>query len=207
MRRVPDFDELVGDSLPPDERERLQRMHDLLVLTGPPPQLSPRTEAGPTLLMRLGRSRRQLRRGAALLAAAVATLLLAFLGGFIAGHRGGNERAVGQLIRLAGTREAPTALAALWIAPSGSAGNWPMQLFERGLPQLPQGGLYEVYLVRKGRLYASCGSFLVTSRARAVSVSLNAPYRPRRGDTWVVTREHAQRDGHDASTIVLHPTT
>jgi hypothetical protein len=207
VRRVPDFDELVGGSLPPDERERLQRIHDLLVLTGPPPQLSPRTEAGPTLLMRLGRSRRQLRRGVALLAAAVAALLLAFLGGFIAGHRGGNERAAGQLIRLAGTHEAPTALASLRIAPSGSAGNWPMQLSARGLPQLPQGGLYEVYLVRKGRLYASCGSFLITSPARAVSVSLNAPYRPRRGDTWVVTREHVQRDGQDASTIVLRPTT
>ena len=207
MRWVPDFDELVGGSLPPDERERLQRIHDLLVLTGPPPQLSPRIEAGPTLLMRLGRSRRQLRRGVALLAAAIAALLLAFLGGFVAGRRGGNERAVGHLVRLAGTREAPNALASLRIAPDGGAGNWPMQLSARGLPQLPQGGLYEVYLVRKGRLYASCGSFLVTRPGQAVSVSLNAPYRPRRGDTWVVAREQVQRDGHEASTVVLRPTT
>ena len=38
----PDFDELVGgDDLPGPERERLQRVHELLVAAGPPPELPP----------------------------------------------------------------------------------------------------------------------------------------------------------------------
>jgi len=37
--RVPDFDELVGGDVTGDERERLRRAHELLVHTGPPPEL------------------------------------------------------------------------------------------------------------------------------------------------------------------------
>jgi hypothetical protein len=33
----PDFDELVGTDLAPGERERLERVHELLVAAGPPP--------------------------------------------------------------------------------------------------------------------------------------------------------------------------
>ena len=39
MSRPPDFDDLVGGDLPADERERLRRVHDLLVEAGPPPEL------------------------------------------------------------------------------------------------------------------------------------------------------------------------
>ena len=42
--RVPDFDELVGGDVTGDERERLRRAHELLVQTGPPPELSPELE-------------------------------------------------------------------------------------------------------------------------------------------------------------------
>ena len=41
MSRPPDFDELVGNVEEPDERERLRRVHELLVEAGPPPDLSP----------------------------------------------------------------------------------------------------------------------------------------------------------------------
>ena len=44
-----DFDELVGGDLTPAERERLRGVHDLLVQAGPPPELAPHMEAGPTL--------------------------------------------------------------------------------------------------------------------------------------------------------------
>ena len=41
MSRSPDFDELVNGVEEPDERERLRRVHELLVEAGPPPELSP----------------------------------------------------------------------------------------------------------------------------------------------------------------------
>jgi len=59
MTRPPNFDDLVGTDLEPAERERLRRAHDLLVAAGPPAELTPEFEAGPTLAMTLGRPKRQ----------------------------------------------------------------------------------------------------------------------------------------------------
>ncbi len=36
-----DVRDLIGDDVGPDELERLQRVHTLLVQAGPPPSLSP----------------------------------------------------------------------------------------------------------------------------------------------------------------------
>ena len=43
--RGPSFDDLVGDDLAPAERERLLRVHELLIQAGPPPEL-PKTRVG-----------------------------------------------------------------------------------------------------------------------------------------------------------------
>src|SRR5437588_621917 len=40
-RGRPEFRELVGDDLTPEERARLERVHELLVAAGPPPELPP----------------------------------------------------------------------------------------------------------------------------------------------------------------------
>ena len=45
--RPPDFQDLVGDDLSPDERERLERVHDMLISAGPPPELPPELEEVP----------------------------------------------------------------------------------------------------------------------------------------------------------------
>ena len=37
MSDPPDFDELIGPELPPGDRERLRRVHELLIAAGPPP--------------------------------------------------------------------------------------------------------------------------------------------------------------------------
>jgi len=47
--RAPDFDELIDGEIDGAERERLRRMHELVLRAGPPPELSPQLEAGPTL--------------------------------------------------------------------------------------------------------------------------------------------------------------
>ena len=39
--RTPDFDELVGSEVDVSERDRLRRVHDLLLAAGPPPDLAP----------------------------------------------------------------------------------------------------------------------------------------------------------------------
>jgi len=189
VTRIPDFDDLVGLDVEDDERDRLQRVHALIVSAGPPAELPPELEAGPTLALTLARNRRARRtsRRALLLAAAICILALAFFAGYVVANGGGSASV--KTLSLAGTPAAPGALASLKIEPVDSAGNWPMQLTVTGLPKLPAHSYYEVYLVRNGKPYAPCGTFVVDGRNRATSVSLNAPYRLQKGDSWVVTKK------------------
>ena len=62
MTPPPEFEELVGADVGQEERARLQRVHELLVLAGPPPELTPELETGPTLAMTLGRRPARARR-------------------------------------------------------------------------------------------------------------------------------------------------
>ena len=184
--RPPDFHELVGEDLPADERERLRGVHDLLVAAGPPAELSPALEQAPSVggAVRLLPRRR---RGAVLLLAA-AIAAAAFGGGFLTGavtHRGGTKSAV-VVIPMHGTSAAPNALASIALQDSDKAGNWPMRFTVQGLPKLPRGGYYELYLTRHGRIAAACGVFNV--HGGRTTVSLNAPYKLRGFDGWVVTR-------------------
>ena len=203
MSRGPDFDELVGTDVDRAERERLQRVHKLLLQAGPPPELSPEIEAGPTLAMTLQRAPRRARHRVALLAAALALVAVAFLAGYIAGNGKGNGLSSGHILSLVGTKAAPGALASLRIQPADPAGNWPMQLAVTGLPKLPANGYYMVYLVRDGKPYAPCGTFVVAGTTHGTSVWLNAPYRLQPGDTWVVTKQ--MPDKRDVGPIVLRP--
>jgi hypothetical protein len=187
MTRPPNFDELVGPDLERAERERLRAVHELLVEAGPPPELSPEIEFGPTLGTTLSRRGGKIQRRVLLLAAAVSVLALAFLGGYLAGN--GGSASTGTVLKLAGTPAAPAALASLRIEPVDGAGNWPMKLSATGLPKLPPHGYYTVWLMRGGKPWAPCGTFVVAGPDRAVSVWLNAPYRLERGDTWVVTKQ------------------
>src|SRR5213595_1074286 len=83
MTREPDFRELVGDDLSPEERARLERVHELLIEAGPPPELTPALAdpdtAEPEMPVQLPR-----RRTGAVLALAAAIALIAFLGGYLA---------------------------------------------------------------------------------------------------------------------------
>jgi hypothetical protein len=197
---TPNFDELV-EGVSGAERERLARVHDLLVAAGPPAELPPHLEAGPTLGMTLSRQPGRARRRVALIAAAAAVLVIAFVFGYLAGNRGGGI-ASGTTLRLSGTAAAPTAFASLRVLPADTSGNWPMRLAATGLPKLDRKSYYEVFLVRDGKIYAPCGSFVSTG---TVNVTLNAPYRLKPHDTWVVTRQRA--GDRTAGPVVLRPTT
>jgi hypothetical protein len=196
----PDFDELIGDDVRGTERERLEHVHELLVAAGPPAELPPHLES-PTLAMTMARRPGRVRRRVVAIAVIAAVLAIAFVLGYLAGNRGGGLSAETSL-QLTGTKAAPNALASLRVLPVDRSGNWPMRLAATGLPKLGHKWYYEVFLVRNGKIYAPCGSFVSTG---TVDVSLNAPYRLRPHDTWVVTKQHW--GDKSAGTVVLRPTT
>jgi hypothetical protein len=188
----PDLRELVGDDVSPEELERLGRVHELLLLAGPPPELPgelaepPETETTVALLPR--------RHWRPLAALAAALALAAFGAGWLASSSGdSDDRAFPPIdfrVPMQGTPAARNAVASIAVAEKDEAGNWPIAMTVRGMPELPDGQEYELWLTRKGKLAALCGSFRTTSNTVTY---LNAPYRLRSYDGWVVTRAGGRR--------------
>jgi hypothetical protein len=180
MTPNPDFDELAGD-VAGRERERLQRVHDLLVAAGPLPELSPGVE----LREAHRASRRPLgRRLFGGLAPAATLAAAAFLLGFVLHGRTEGFDTLYE-VEMSGTAVAPGASATIEVADKNDAGNYPLRLEVERLPQLPRGGYYELLLTRDGREVASCGTFAVSGEEE--TVRLNAPYELR-GAGWIVTK-------------------
>jgi hypothetical protein len=188
VTRGPDFDELVGD-VPAAERERLLRVHELLVKAGPPPELPPSLARVPTSGGRIGFL--PSRRRGALLALAAALAVAAFGAGYLVADRGDDPRAAAFqtdfVLKMRGTQAAPEAVASLVVGKKDDDGNWPMAMTVRGLPHLPDDGRYELRVTRGGRVGPSCGAFYMTSDKTVVY--LNAPYHLREWDGWVIVRE------------------
>jgi hypothetical protein len=211
VNREPSLDELIEAGTTGEERERLQQVHELLLQAGPPPELTPELERGPTLGTTLQRQRQRKRRvvkqrGLLLLAAAL-SIALVFLGGYAVGNRGGRGASTsGRLwkaVVLKGTSVVPHAQATLQVWQSDSGTNEPMRLAVDGLPRLPGNSNYEVYLFRNGRIGGQCGSFTVKNSSGSADVTLNSPYSLRPGDSWVVTRPGA--GGSEPGQMVLRP--
>jgi hypothetical protein len=202
VNREPTLDELIGADTTGAERQQLQRAHELLLAAGPPPELSDKLEAGPTLGMTLGQ-RRRVKRRAMLLIAATLGIVLVFLAGYAVANRGGSGQTPVITQALKGTKPVPQAQGTLQVWDS-KAGNWPMTLTVVGLPTLAPHTYYEVYLVRDGKPWGLCGTFrVVGTPEQPVTVSLTAPYTLRKGDTWVVTRPG--QGGTEPGTTVLRP--
>jgi hypothetical protein len=178
---TPDFDDLVGTDLEPAERARLERVHELLVAAGPPPDSAPVALAG--VHARKGR-----RRGP-LLALAAALAVAAFaLGAALFVSSGPN---VDFTESMTGTPAAANATASLAVFDIDAAGNWPMELTVAGLPPAGSGRTFELWLTRAGELAALCGGFLTDADGSAV-VPLNAPYRFDEFDGWVIVEEGSE---------------
>jgi hypothetical protein len=174
-----DFDELVGPDVDPAERERLRRVHDALLIAGPPPELPAGLAAPP-------RAAARRRRPLLLLAAALAlALAAAFAGGWLAGS-GGPDLEQDFALEMHGTDAAPEAEAELVVFERDEAGNWPMEIRISGLAD----GRYELVLTRAGKPAESCGYFRVDG---ATVTYLNAPYRLREFDGWAVIRPRSER--------------
>ncbi|HYT51187.1 MAG TPA: hypothetical protein VEL10_03175 [Gaiellaceae bacterium] len=207
-QRPPDFDELVGEDVSLSERDRLRRVHDLLVAAGPPPELSPELEAvqwPEEALAPLGLTRRagSRKRSPLLIAAAVLTIAAAaFLLGQATSGNSPNSIDAQRVVKLKGTALDSDALATLELGGRDQQGNWPMILQVTGLRPLPEGGYYDLYLTRRGKPIALCGSFNVGRRGEATA-RFTAAYVLEHFDGWVVTRQIPPN--HKPTDIVLRP--
>ena len=183
-----DFDELVaGAELPASERDRLRRVHELLLAVGPPPEVAPELQAPPREEpVRLLPRRR--RTALALVAAALAVAI--FGGGYLIGSRGAEPTAE-RILTMTGVGEASDALGSIEILAEDDAGNWPMRVRVRGLePSADRRDYYELWLTKDGELAAPCGRFTV--HGDVTEVTLSVPYGLRGYDGWVVTRHDSE---------------
>jgi len=202
----PDFDDLVARDVPPEERARLYRAHELLVKAGPPPELSPELDAVPwpdeALAPLWGRQKRTGFRRPVVLAAALATALVV---GLLVGQATGSSKTsinAWQTIQLRGTELASSASGTLELARPNGQGNYDMVLRVKGLPKQPGGGYYTLDLTKGGKAVVPCGTFNVNGET---VVRLTAAYDLAHFDKngWVVTRETPGHFRHDQ--IVLKP--
>jgi hypothetical protein len=192
--RRPDFDELVGPDLAAEERGRLLRVHELLLQAEPPPEVTPRA---PVIELHP-------RRRHGLLAALAATFITAaFAVGVVVGDRTAGrdtdvvvgDRTAGRdtdsVVAMEGTPAAPTASASLVVYEIDDAGNWPMEMTVEGLAPAESGRPYELWLTKDGELAALCGYFK-TDFGGSASVPMNAPYKFKEHDGWVVVEEGSE---------------
>jgi hypothetical protein len=186
MTHTPDLHDLIGPDGSPEEQARLERTHELLVAAGPPPAGGlpepPRERAAVVRFRR--------RRRLAELSAVAAAVMVAVGAGYFLGARGNGFDAVAT-IGMHGVAPTSRASADLAIGRADESGNVPIEMRVTGLPQLPRGGWYELYLSKGGKLGASCGTFQTAGPETTVRLSVgyaladwhdNGLY-----DGWVVT--------------------
>ena len=183
MTRGPDFDDLVDPEYNELARERLRRVHELLVKVEPLPELPsklapPRVPYSVRLAPQRGR--------VALVALAAIFGLLAF--GLVSlVLDGGESPRVDRVIVMKGTKQARGTTASIVLFEADSAGNWPLEITVNGLAPSAKRS-YELWLTKAGKLAALCGSFRAEADGSTV-VPMNAPFKLREYGAWVVVRK------------------
>ena len=159
----PDFRELVGDDLPSEERARLRRVHDQLVAAGAPPELPPALQEPPAAGGSVSWLPRR-RLGAALVLAA-ALALSAFAAGYLLGNGRDSDASAFKPVQtvVLGNQEKTVVVR---VGKPDAAGNSQMLLTVEGLPPLREGDYYSLFMTRKGKAVATCGTFNVNSTER-----------------------------------------
>jgi hypothetical protein len=198
--RPPELSELVGDDVSPEERARLEQVHQMMVTSGPLPELPLALQKAPTVEDRHEASAAFAllpRGGGRILTLAAGFALLTLVVGYVIGnHRSGFSTDF--TVSMKGTAAAPEAAAVLKVGQLDSGGNWPLELQVVGLKKLPKGSWYTLYLTKKKKPSESCGTFRV--HAGTTTVRMNAPYNFSNYDGWIVT---AQRRGGQPGPALL----
>jgi hypothetical protein len=175
---APNFKDLVGEGLPPAEQERLERVHELLIAAGPPPELPPELEEPPDErgnVRELEPTGLPRRRVGAALALAAAIALIAFLGGYLAGYKHTGNDSFESVRTVALTND--QAQAVVRFGPKDTNGNTPMQLKVEGLKKLPAGDYYTLYMTKDGKPVVVCGTFNV-SGPQSTTLKFPVAYDP-----------------------------
>jgi len=182
MSETPDFRDLVGGDLTPEEELELARV-DSLLRSVP----GPATEVPGSLtraVEQIGTATPIWTRRRFIAAVALAATLAALF--FGAGRwldRGFDARASFQMTP---GKSAPQASGKIELGPRDeSTGNWKMRLTVDGLPHLEGSDYYILWLARDGEYAGACGTFNVNGRT---TVDLTASYTLSEYDAWVVTR-------------------
>ena len=176
------FDDWIDvEGLTPAERERLERVHDLLLEAGPPAALPSGLEHPPAQVIPFRASRR--RAGLVGLLAAAILVAAAFAGGYFAGRGGGDMHVVRQ-VSLQST--AGRAFASLDVGRRYDSGNWPIEMTVKGLPEQPNEPAYYLLLLwRNGKPAGVCGAFRVSGGK--TKLHFDVPYKITPSTHWVVT--------------------
>ena len=183
------FEDLVEgvEDLDPTERERLHRVHELLLEVAPPPEVPADLREPPAA--KPARLLPQRRRFTLALIAAALTAV-AFGSGFLLGGRS-DDVEVSRNISMAGVGEGRGGFASIEIRAQDEAGNWPMVVRVRGLDESrSREDYYELWLTKDGELADSCGRFILHDGI--TEVTLSVPYGFKRYDGWVVTRRGSE---------------
>jgi hypothetical protein len=176
------------DDLAPEDRERLQRVHELLLQADPPAELPPELHnpvSAPEAEVIAFPLLPQRRVGAAVLLAAAAAAAT-FVGGFVWGHAKAKPAtlAVQRVVLMHGNEAA----AVLKVGKADSVGNWPMEMSVSGLPQQKtHAAYYELWLTQKNGPMLPCGTFRVNGKT--TSVRLSVPYSFKHASGWIVTAQ------------------
>jgi hypothetical protein len=181
-----DLEQIVDlAGLEPGELTRLRRVHDLLVVAGPPAELpaallSP-PEAPVADVVSLASRRR---RPAAVVLIAAAVAAACFGTGYVIANEvhTGSPRAA-EVVSLSGQQNS---FASLRVSPADSNGNWPVQLTVTGLPQLSNSARYVLMLWKNGKPSSLCGMFEV-GKSGTTTVSFSVPYAITKSTRFVVT--------------------
>jgi hypothetical protein len=181
----PEFRDLVGDDLSPEQRAELERVDRLLRSVPAPPAEIPGSLT--RAVDRIG-ARRPFwtpRRIAAV--AAVAAVLAAV--SFGVGRWGGLGDApeYQRVVALQPTSDAQGARGVIRLGKrDDETGNWDLQLGVSGLPKLSGSDYYVLWLAKDGEYAGTCGTFNVGSGPTKVNMS--ASYRLDDFDAWVISR-------------------
>ena len=182
MSDTPEFRDLVGDDLTPEEELELARV-DSLLRSVP----GPATEVPGSLtraVEQIGTATPIWTRRRFVVAVALAATLAALF--FGVGRWAGQGFDARASFQMTPGKSAPQASGKIELGPRDeSTGNWKMRLTVDGLPHLEGNDYYILWLARDGEYAGACGTFNVNGRT---TVDLTASYTLSEYDAWVVTR-------------------
>jgi hypothetical protein len=181
MSDTPDFRDLVGDDLAPEEELELARV-DHLLRSVP----GPATEVPGTLTSAVERIGTETslwtRRRIVLVAALAATVAALFFGVGRWADSGFDTRAS---VQMSPAKSAPNASAKIELgARDDATGNWKLRLIVDGLPHLGGSNYYVLWLAKDGKYAGTCGTFDVNGRT---TVDMTASYDLGEYDAWVIS--------------------